>query len=150
MSEEQDKPVERRKYIRHPICLPLEYEKVKAEKRERAKTLDLSYGGLLFLSRTKISKKTEIVVMLPFKDKTFKIHGSVARCERDTDSSLYEVGIEFTKVNDAFKVKLVEQLHLIEEYRSLRSLQLDREMTLKEASEEWIEKYSEQFQKMYW
>ena len=51
---------------------------------------------------------------------------------------------------DAFKVKLIEQIYLIEEYRVLRSLQLGRDLSLKEASEEWIKRYSERFKKLYW
>jgi len=150
MSKRKVKSKEKRRFFRHPISLPVEWKKSKAGSRSRTKTINVSFGGLLFLSRTKIADGTEIIVSLPFKDRIFKINGLVARCEKDSTSRLYNVGIQFSKVTDAFKVKLVEQLHLIEEYRCLRSIQLNREIGLREASEEWIKRYSEQFRKQYW
>ncbi|MBN1494026.1 MAG: PilZ domain-containing protein [Candidatus Omnitrophica bacterium] len=151
MSKKQEDFKEKRKFIRHPICVPLEFHRIHDHRRKhKAETVNLSFGGLLFLSRSRIVSGTEINVSLPFRDKIFHVHGCVVRCDKEVSSKLYSVGIEFLKVTDAFKVKLVEQLHLIEEYRSLRSLQLNREVSLKEASKEWITKYSEQFRKLYW
>jgi len=150
MLQKKAKFKEKRKFFRHPVSLPLEFKKLKSTERLRAQTVDLSLGGLLFLSKRKLFPGMNIFVSLPFKDKVFRVNGRVARCDKDPDSRLYNVGIAFTKITDAFKVKLVEQLHLIEEYRCLRSIQLNREITLKKASEEWIELYSEQFRKLYW
>jgi len=148
---------EKRRFIRHPVCIPLEFIPKNILHTERKKgggasatTVNISLGGLLFLSREKIAIDTEISVSLPFKDKVFKIAGTVVRCEKQTNAKLYEIGIAFTRVSDAFKVKLVEQLHLIEEYRILRSIQLNREVTLAEASREWIRLYSKRFRKLYW
>ena len=151
MSKKNEPFEEKRKFIRHPVCIPLEFQRIKEGKRKlKAETVNLSLGGLLFLSRSKIAVGTEIIVSLPFRDKVFHIHGRVMRCETEGHSKLYSVGIEFLRVSDAFKVKLVEQLHLIDEYRCLRCIQLNRDVTLKEASQEWIRKYSEQFRKLYW
>ena len=151
MSRKKETFIEKRKFIRHPVCIPLEFTRVKVgQKKHRAETINLSLGGLLFLSRSKIATGVEVDVSLPFKDKVFHIRGGVVRCEKEGHSTLYSVGIEFLRVSDAFKVKLVEQLHLIEEYRCLRSIQLNREVSLKDASQEWIKKYSEQFRKLYW
>ena len=143
---------DRRHFIRHPICIPLEFQRMKdtAKKKHRSETVNMSLGGLLFLSRARIAPGTEIVVSLPFKDKVFKVHGSVVRCDRDQESKLYQTGISFGRVAEAFKVKLVEQLHFIEEYRCLRSIQLHREVSLQEASREWIQRYSKQFRELYW
>ncbi|MFC1808718.1 PilZ domain-containing protein [Candidatus Omnitrophota bacterium] len=153
MRKKKESFTEKRKFIRHPICIPLEFKRItsaSARKKQKAETVNLSLGGLLFLSRSKIALGTAINVSLPFKDKTFHVHGKVVRCDKDGSSKLYYVGIEFLKVSDAFKVKLIEQLHLIEEYRCLRSIQLNREITLPEASKEWIKRYSVQFRKLYW
>jgi c-di-GMP-binding flagellar brake protein YcgR len=142
---------DRRKFIRHPVCVPLEFKRIReAGKKHKAESIDVSLGGLLFLSRVKIAAGTEVNVSLPFRDKIFHIHGSVVRCEKDGSSKLYYVGIKFLRVSDAFKVKLIEQLHLIEEYRCLRSIQLNRDVPLREASQEWIRRYSLQFKKLYW
>ncbi len=142
---------ERRKFIRHPVCIPLEFKRVRSvNKKQKAESVDLSLGGLLFLARSKVAAGTELNVSLPFNDKIFHVYGTVIRCEWDGSSKLYYIGIEFRKVSDAFKVKLIEQLHLIEEYRCLRSIQLNRDIPLREASKEWIRRYSIQFRKLYW
>ena len=150
MQEDSSQNNEKRRFFRHPISLPLEFKMAKSDKPDKARSVNLSLGGLLFLSKSKLAPDSNIIVSLPFKDKVFRVNGTVARCAKDEDSKLYNVGIMFTKISDAFKVKLVEQLHLIEEYRCLRSIELDREISLKEASEEWIEKYSAEFKKQYW
>lgn len=144
-------PEDRRRFIRHPICIPLEFERVKMPQRKhKVESVNVSLGGLLFLSRVRIGIGTDITVSLPFKDKIFKVRGRVVRCDKDATARLYHTGISFLKVAEAFKVKLVEQLHFIEEYRCLRSVQLNREVSLPEASREWIKRYSRQFRELYW
>ena len=110
-----DLDTNKRRFIRHPVCIPLEFVREDDKKtKEKAETVNLSLGGLLFLSRKRIAPESVIIVSLPFRDKVFKVHGKVARCDKDESSKLYHVGIEFVKISDAFKVRLVEQLHLIE------------------------------------
>ena len=66
------------------------------------------------------------------------------------NKDLFNVGVSFYRYSDAFKVKLVEQLYLIDEYRMLRSLQLGHELSMQKASEEWIKRYSKRFARLYW
>ena len=53
-------------------------------------------------------------------------------------------------ISDALKVKLTEEIYLIAEYRDLRSIELGREISLEEASQEWVRRYSARFKKLYW
>jgi hypothetical protein len=87
---------------------------------------------------------------MPFEDKVFNVLAKVVHCNKSLDTSLYNVGVSFHRIHDAFKVKLIEQLYLISEYRDLRSIQLGREVSLEEASKEWIRRYSERFRRLYW
>ena len=91
-----------------------------------------------------------ILLKIPFENKVFKARARVVHCEFNTETNLYNIGVCFDRYNDAFKVKLVEQMYLISEYRDLRSLQLGREMSLQEASSEWIARYSKRFERLYW
>jgi len=142
---------EHRRYIRHPICYPLKYTIQKGAKKETSKTMNISEGGLMFMSKKPVKKGTLIVVELPFLEKVFKIQACVAHVSSDEKGSkLFTVGVSFHRVADALKVKLIEQLYLIDEYRHLRSIQLGRQISLEEASEEWIELYSKRFKKLYW
>lgn len=142
---------ERRHFIRHPVCYPLEFEHVSKKIRERTKTLNVSEGGLLFLSKYPLKKNEIIILKMPLQEKVFRIRAKVMHTTKDSENTgLFNVGVSFYRYSDAFKVKLVEQLYLIDEYRMLRSLQLGHELSMQEASEEWIKRYSKRFARLYW
>jgi c-di-GMP-binding flagellar brake protein YcgR len=141
---------ERRRYIRHLLVNPLEFQITGVGEAERTKTVDVSEGGLLFMSKTEVAPGTEIKLSMPLYDKVFKINARVVHSTKDLSSGLFSTGVMFVNYADAFKVKLIEQIYLIEEYRVLRSLQIGKDMTIQEASKEWINRYSERFQKLYW
>jgi len=142
---------ERRHFIRHPICYPLEFEHASQKIKERTKTLNVSEGGLLFLSKHPLKKKELIILKMPMQGKVFKVKARVMHSTKDSENkSLFNIGVSFYRYSDAFKVKLVEQLYLIDEYRALRSLQLGYELSMQKASEEWIKRYSKRFARLYW
>ncbi|MDO8536397.1 MAG: PilZ domain-containing protein [Candidatus Omnitrophota bacterium] len=142
---------ERRRFIRHPICYPLEFEHASKKIREKTNTLNVSEGGLLFLSKHPIKKNEIIIIKMPLQDKVFRIKAKVMHVTKDAENKgLFNVGVSFYRYSDAFKVKLVEQLYLIDEYRILRSLQIGHELSMQKASEEWIKLYSKRFARLYW
>ena len=142
---------ERRHFIRHPICYPIEFEHVPKKVRERTKTLNVSEGGLLFLSKYPLRKNEVIILKMPLQDKVFRVRARVIHADKDSENAdLFNIGVSFYRYSDAFKVKLVEQLYLIDEYRVLRSLQLGHELSMQKASEEWIDRYSKRFARLYW
>ena len=142
---------ERRRFIRHPICYPLEFEHPSRKIRVRTETLNVSEGGLLFLSRHPLKKNEMIILKRPLQDKVFRVKAKVMHSTKDSENKdLFNVGVSFYRYSDAFKVKLVEQIYLIDEYRMLRSLQLGHELSMQKASEEWIKRYSKRFARLYW
>ncbi|MDD5634170.1 MAG: PilZ domain-containing protein [Candidatus Omnitrophica bacterium] len=141
---------ERRHFLRHLLVYPLEFQVSEDEAFERTETINVSEGGLMFLSKRDVAAGTVIKLNIPLYEKVFNIKGKVVHTIQDAASGLYNVGISFINYADAFKVKLIEQIYLIEEYRTLRSLQIGKEMSLSEASREWIKRYSERFEKLYW
>ncbi|MFC1479883.1 PilZ domain-containing protein [Candidatus Omnitrophota bacterium] len=140
----------RRRFIRHLLVNPLEFQVIEDGHYEKTKTVNVSEGGLMFMSKKDVAAGTIINLQMPLYDKIFKIKAKVMHTKEDAATKLYSIGVAFVNYADAFKVKLIEQIYLIEEYRVLRSLQLGREITLKEASVEWIKRYSERFEKLYW
>ncbi|MBI4974828.1 MAG: PilZ domain-containing protein [Candidatus Omnitrophica bacterium] len=142
---------ERRRFIRHPICYPLEYEYAPKKTAERTKTINVSKGGLLFLSKHRLQTGKIIILKLPIRENVVKVRAKVAHIEQDEeDSRLYNIGVSFYRYSDAFRVKLVEQIYLIDEYRLLRSVQLGHDVSFKQASAEWIKRYAKRFAKLYW
>jgi len=152
--------LERRRYIRHPLNLPLEFKvlkKTEANKytdtsgpAERSAAINVSQGGLLFSSKRPVRTNSRIIIKMPFQNRIFNVRARVVHCHKSLDTRLYHMGVCFERLSDAFKVKLIEQIYLICEYRDLRSIQLGKEMSLEEASLEWIKRYSERFRRLYW
>ncbi len=145
---------EQRHFIRHPMCFPLRYtvvvKKGKDNKEKKASTINISRGGLLFSARRSVDAGAVIVIKIPFQSKIFKVKAKVVHCEKLSEISLYEIGVRFLRYNEAFKVKLIEQMYLISEYRDLNSIRLGRDLTMQEASKEWVKRYSKRFQRLYW
>lgn len=146
---------ERRRFIRHPLCFPLSYkviEKVKPcdAKESASKTINVSMGGLLFAAKRLVGMGSTIMVKMPFAEKIFNVKARVVHCKKSPETKLYNIGVKFYRLNDAFKVKLVEQIYLISEYRDLVSMQRGKEVSLEQASKEWIKRYSDRFSKLYW
>jgi hypothetical protein len=146
---------ERRRFIRHPVCFPLKYKVVSKHDKGYGKemastTVNMSQGGLLFTAQRRVKTDVVIQIKMPFQDKIFNVKAKVAHCEKSAETKFYNIGVYFYRFADAFKVKLIEQMYLISEYRDLRSMQLGREVSLEEASREWIKRYSERFKRLYW
>ncbi|OGW75362.1 MAG: hypothetical protein A2Z72_06995 [Omnitrophica bacterium RBG_13_46_9] len=142
---------EHRRFIRHPISFPLEFEYAPKKLYGDGRTINVSLGGLLFSSKHSSARGKIIILKLPLKDKLFRVKAKVMHVRHDiSNSHLYDIGVSFLSYSEAFKAKLVEQIYLIDEYRSLRSIQLNREVDFEEASREWVERFSKRFDRMFW
>ncbi len=156
MQEKKVIPIsERRRFIRHPLCFPLTYEVVgstsaKTAEEKKSATINISMGGILFASMKPVKSGAVIILKMPFQNKIFNVRAKVVHCDKSPETSLYNIGASFHRLSAAYKVKLIEQLYLISEFRDLRSIQLGREITLEKASKEWIKRYSARFKRLYW
>jgi c-di-GMP-binding flagellar brake protein YcgR len=148
--------IEYRRFIRHPLCLPLSFTVVKPGRKkteddsERSKTINVSLGGLLFPSKKAVAEGSGIVIKMPFESKVFNIRANVVRCVKRAETKLYDIAVSFSRPQEAFKVKMIEQIYLIAEYRDLLRVQTGKEVTLEEASLKWIKRYSARFSRLYW
>ena len=151
---------ERRRFIRHPLCFTLAYRVIEKapgksdlknpENNSKSTTINISMGGLLFAAKRPVKVDSIILVKLPFQDKIFHVKAKVVHCDMNPETKLYNIGCAFHRLGAAYKVKLVEQLYLISEFRDLKSIELGKEVSLEQASEEWIKRYSDRFRKLYW
>ncbi len=154
MNREKNNNRQKRRFIRHPMCFPLSFRRIKSPLRqdseEAIKTKNIGRGGLLFSAKEKVCPASLIQIKIPFQSKLFKVKAEVVHCNKNINTGLYDIGVNFIRPKEAFKVKLIEQMYLISEYRDLRSMQLGKEISLQDASREWIKKYSEKFSRLYW
>ena len=107
-------------------------------------------GGLLFAAKRPTKLGSVIVIKMAFQDKIFNVRSKVVYCSKNPETRLYNMGVKFYRIHDAFKVKLIEQLFLISEFRDLQSMKLGHEISLEQASREWIKRYSDRFSRLYW
>lgn len=147
--------IENRHFIRHPLTLPLAYtvvepERNKEKKELKSETINISVGGLLFSAKHPVKPGMLISIRMPFEDKIFCIKATVVRCVDNLETKFYDIAVNFFRLREAFKVKMIEQIYLISEYRDLLNLKLGREVSLDDASREWIRKYSQRFKRLYW
>jgi len=144
-----------RHFIRHPLCLPLTYKVLESPRNEDGKemgaqTINVSMGGLLFPARQSLKPGSRILIKMPFEDKVVHIQAIVIRSVYNAETSHYDIAVRFPESQEAFKVRMIEQLYLIAQYRDLLSLQEGTYVSLEEASRKWIKLYSERFGKIYW
>ena len=133
-----------RRFIRHTADVPIEVRSVPGSAPVVQRGLNVSEGGLAFLSDTCPSVEDTLEVRIPGVDPPFEAHARVAWCRTQADGR-YLVGVQFLDAADTFRARMVEQVCTIEKYRSDVSEQEGRELTSHEAAAEWIEKYAGRF-----
>jgi len=136
-----------RKFIRHPVGVPIEVTLDWAED-ENDETVDqtitnVSLGGLAFVSHKPLELLERVRICIPVLNEENYLVGNVVWCEKA--GSGYEIGIEFEKSRDAFRLRMIEQICHIEHYRKEIAEQEGRELNPQEAAKEWIAKYAGEF-----
>ena len=136
-----------RKFIRHPAGVPIEVTLDWAED-ENDETVDqtitnVSLGGLAFVSHKPLELLERVRICIPVLNEENYLVGNVVWCEKA--GSGYEIGIEFEKSRDAFRLRMIEQICHIEHYRKEIAKQEGRELNPQEAAKEWIAKYAGEF-----
>lgn len=104
---------------------------------------NVSLGGLAFVSTKPFAVLDRVQVCIPVLERDNRLIGNVVWCEKSAAG--YEVGIEFEKSRDVFRLRMIEQICHIEHYRKEILLQEGRKLTSKEAASEWIARYASDF-----
>jgi hypothetical protein len=132
----------RREFIRHTADVPIEVRTVEGE-HASAQGLNVSHGGLAFVSDLCPAHGATIEITIPDVDPPFQAHARVAWCRPEADAFL--VGVEFLDSTDAFRARMVEQVCTIDRYRQQVAEEEGRELSAHEAATEWIGKYAGRF-----
>lgn len=134
---------DQRRYIRHPSDIPIqvELESVVAHRQEYIH--DISAGGLCFSSRVPLEAGTRIRIRIPLVRPIFECLGSVVWCQPEGD--YFDVGVEFLRIREAFRLRLIEQICHIEHYKREVRLKEGRTLTGEQAALEWISRYAAEF-----
>jgi len=100
--------IEKRKYIRHPTEISVEYRISGEEGVKIDTTKDISFGGLCFKGQTYIEPGTTLKLKFPSIHTEYEVTGRVVWCSRKKEH--VEMGLEFLDENEAYRAQLIEEI----------------------------------------
>jgi len=127
-----------REYIRHPSRVPLVIVPHSTREQLSLKLNNVSEGGLAFDSPIEFHVNAIVKIKIPSIKPVFKVDAVVQWCREL--KGCFEMGVRFLDPEDAFKVRMVEQICHISEYRKETQKETGKRMAWNKASMEWIEK----------
>jgi len=103
---------------------------------------DVGVGGIAFFTNVAFDNGVVLKITVPHVDPPFEAECIV--CWRRLSGENFEVGVKFLDAESRFRVRMVEQVCHIEDYRR-RELQAGRVLSNEESALEWIGKYAADF-----
>ncbi|HDL18726.1 MAG TPA: PilZ domain-containing protein [Bacteroidetes bacterium] len=132
-----------RKYIRHPVNVPIQYRVSGKSKTGTNYTKNISLGGLCFTSESCVDEDVILSIKIPVIKPEFTVEGQVVWCQEHGQN--VEIGVKFLYPGDSFKTRMIEQICYIKEYQKMVRKEQGRNLTDREAALEWIGKYAKDF-----
>ena len=137
-----------RSYIRHPSDIPIEYQTDVSESVAGKERLNnISNGGLSFTSERSLREGAVITIRIDHVKPHFEVQGRVAWCHREQD--YFVIGVSFMEEADLFRLRMVEQICHIEQYKSKVQAEEGRHLSGEQAAREWIQKYAGLFPQLF-
>lgn len=133
----------RREFIRHTAGVPIEVHAVSGEERQQLESVNVSEGGISFVSDVDYPLGTVIEVRIPEVDPPFEANARVVWTS--PEEGRFCIGVAFLDANDAFRARMVEQVCSIERYRREVEANEGRVLTPADAAAEWISRYAGRF-----
>ena len=126
-----------------PLQVTLDWEEEENDESIDQTITNVGLGGLAFVSQKPLEVLQRVRICIPLLQQDNYLVGNVVWCEKSGKS--YEIGIEFEKTRDAFRIRMIEQICHIEHYRKEVARLEGRELSAQEAAGEWISKYAGDF-----
>ena len=131
-----------RRYIRHPSDIPIRFG-AHGDAIDAKSLRDIGFGGLCFVSQQGIAPGRVIELNIDRVAPPFQARGKVVWCRAEDDH--YVVGVEFLDAEEAYRVRMVEQVCHIEHYRRQVMQSEGRRLSGEQAAQEWISRYAAEF-----
>ena len=126
-----------RRYIRHPLEMPVTYRTLTERPRPvAATTRNVGYGGLCFRASERLDAGQRLELELTVGDERCRLAAQVVWCQAAGDR--YDVGVRFPTEAEAFRARMAEQACHIEEYRRRVANEEQRPLSRDGAAHEWI------------
>lgn len=126
-----------------PLQVTLDWEEEENDESIDQTITNVGLGGLAIVSQKPLEVLQRVRICIPLLQQDNYLVGNVVWCEKSGKN--YEIGIEFEKSRDAFRIRMIEQICHIEHYRKEVERLEGRELSAQEAAGEWISKYAGDF-----
>jgi len=134
-----------RSFIRHSASMPITVESSQSGFQTQS-LQNVSAGGLCFCSDYYLPQGISININIPNLEHPFSENCTVTWCQKTDDH--YDVGVSFESFQTVFRMRMIEQLCYIEDYRSQVLNNEERQITAEEASQEWTQKFADRIFKI--
>ncbi len=136
---------ERRKYIRHPVQIPIVCRRKEHLEPHQAELHDIGCGGMAFVSTLAFEPGDVISVDYPTLD-VRGLAGEITWSEMlDDGTHRHRYGLRFLDSTVFLRARQVEQLCRMEIYRRAQRDEHGRQLSPGDAAMEWIEKTAAHF-----
>ena len=132
-----------RRYIRHPSDIPIEFSVAETSKGERDELINISYGGLSFQSHMPLDHGAIMDIKISLVQPPLEARVQVKWCRKHGD--IYDIGVSFIDLEEAYRTRMVEQICHIEHYKREVLEKEGRELSGEQAAMEWISRFAETF-----
>ncbi len=134
-----------RRYVRQVTGIPVEVSlDYRPDYRADDDTItNISLGGLCFVASDRLDVDESIQVRVPLLNQESSLAGRVVWCEKSERG--YEVGLEFDNPDEVERLKMIDQICQIEQFRQQVGQQDGRDLSSEEAAREWIRRYAGEF-----
>lgn len=126
-----------------PIQVNLEWADEDDDETVDQTITNVSLGGLAFISDKPLQLLERVRICIPILDQDNYLIGNVVWCEKVGPA--YEIGVEFERSRDVYRLRMIEQICHIEHYRKEVERVEGRRLNAQEAAKEWISKYAGDF-----
>ena len=133
-----------RSFIRHPTDIPIYWSLGEIVPPGGEHLRNISEGGLAFNSFHDIPVGASIEIHIPVVRPEVSVKGAVVWC-RPNEDGCFEVGVRFIDAGQHFKMRMVEQVCHIEQYKKELFENEGRALTGKQAAMEWIKRSGKDF-----
>ena len=136
-----------RRHIRHitgiPIKITLDYASRNYQHSCDDTITNVSLGGMSFIADDRFDLGQSIRVRFPILNKRTALSCKVIWCQKTSRG--YEIGLEFEDAEEIQRMKMIDQISDIENYRRRREAREGRKITSEQAAREWVKQYAGDF-----
>ncbi|EYE88833.1 hypothetical protein Q428_06120 [Fervidicella metallireducens AeB] len=128
--------IQRREYFRLPVAMEIKYyflpenrvyNHIKDvpigyfDRMQRAVTIDISGGGIKFVTREAVMKNTNVIIKINLFEEIILLC-TVVRVEKDDETNQYKIGLRFDSIDERIREKIIRFIFqkLREQNRLLR------------------------------